>query len=520
VRKPVSHVMNAAVDANISNTTAPPETDHPKTLALSEAKVPALVIALSAAQPERVGDVALLTGDRSWVLGREEDGERQEERARPRLRFGLQRPSGFTETGPLQGRRISRRQLLFTAAPSGIEVECVGKSPLRVNDVPVERAMLEEGDVLSIGKDLVLLYQRRVPLMARRAVAQRALGAFGQPDAMGILGESNAAWILREQLAFAAKSNAHVLVHGPSGTGKELAARAIHALSSRASGPFIARNAATLPAGLLDAELFGNAKNYPNAGMPERAGLVGEAHGGTLFLDEIGEMPEEMQAHLLRLLDGDGEYHRLGESRARRADVRIVGATNRPLTAMKHDVLARLTVQIELPSLHARREDIPLLVRHLLARRVAQSPEIAERFAGRGDAGSLEIRVEPALVVALLRHAYTTNVRELDALLWQSMLASGDDRLDVPPGLRREAPVEPAIVEVDDLLGSLGTSAATEAPSPLAESDAAAWSPAETLVWLQRYQWHQGKTAAALGISRHTLARRLDRMKKDGILPD
>src|SRR5262249_4513267 len=151
---------------------------------------------------------------------------------------------------------------------------------------------------------------------------------FGAPDPHGILGESPAAWALREHLSLAAHSGQHILLLGQSGTGKELAARAIHALSPRRDKPFIARNAATFPEGLVDAELFGTAKGYPNAGSPERPGLIAEADGGTLFLDEIGELPAHLSSHLLRVLDRGGEYQRLGESRVRRSDLRVVAATN------------------------------------------------------------------------------------------------------------------------------------------------------------------------------------------------
>src|SRR5262249_46286359 len=151
---------------------------------------------------------------------------------------------------------------------------------------------------------------------------------FGRADADGFVGESPAAWDLRDRLAFIGPQAGHVLLVGESGVGKELAARALHARSRRSRRPLVSRNAATLPEALIDAELFGHARDYPNAGMPERAGLVGEADGGTLFLDEIGELPEARQAHLLRLLDG-GEYQRLGDPRVRRADVRFIAATNR-----------------------------------------------------------------------------------------------------------------------------------------------------------------------------------------------
>src|SRR5256885_12859655 len=104
----------------------------------------------------------------------------------------------------------------------------------------------------------------------------------------------------------------------------------------------VSRNAATFPAGLIDVELFGNVANYPNHGMPERPGVVGEADGSTLFLDEIGELPTELQSHLLRFLDERGEYTRLGDARRRTSDVRVVAATNRALEDLKHDLAARL----------------------------------------------------------------------------------------------------------------------------------------------------------------------------------
>src|SRR5262249_66785 len=159
------------------------------------------------------------------------------------------------------------------------------------------------------------------------------------------------AWALRDTVAFAARAEGHVLVRGESGSGKELCATAIHRLSTRGERALVARNAATFPAGLVDAELFGNAKNHPNPGTAEREGegLVGEGDGGTLFLDEIGELPAALQAHLLRVLDRNGEYQRLGESRVRRADLRVVAATNRGVAELKHDFAARFTLAVEIP---------------------------------------------------------------------------------------------------------------------------------------------------------------------------
>jgi DNA-binding NtrC family response regulator len=248
---------------------------------------------------------------------------------------------------------------------------------------------------------------------------------FGAPGLDGIVGESESAHRLRDAIAFAAQASGHVLLTGESGTGKELTARAVHAQSGRAKGSFVSRNAATLPAGIVDAELFGNARNYPNAGVPERAGLVGEAHGGVLFLDEIGELPTELQAHLLRFLDA-GEYHRLGEATARRSDVRVVGATNRDPALLKHDLLARFTLRIATPPLSERREDIPLLARHMLDAMAARAPALFSRF--RDDAG--HIRLARGFVERLVRATWQGNIRELEAALWAGVEESPRDRID------------------------------------------------------------------------------------------
>jgi transcriptional regulator with GAF, ATPase, and Fis domain len=231
-----------------------------------------------------------------------------------------------------------------------------------------------------------------------------------------------------------------VLVWGPSGTGKELVARAIHGLSDRKSRRLVARNAATLPETLIAAELFGNAKNYPNPGMAERPGLIGQADGSTLFLDEIGELPVASQAQLLRVLD-EGEYHRLGESAARRADLRLVAATNRDLAVLKHDLLARLNFRLEVPPLDARRDDVPLIVRHIVRRSARAGDPIARQWLADGDPMG-QPRLPIDAMRALIETQYELNVRELESTLWK-LLASpelmtrpaerGADRLQQPP---------------------------------------------------------------------------------------
>jgi DNA-binding NtrC family response regulator len=380
----------------------------------------ALVVVWCAGAPGRAGEVAFIPEGEPSILGRGDPGATAR-----RLRFVRQRPGRAEATTPLEGKGISRDQLRIQVNGGAIELERVGRCPVAVNGAVCERARVMPGDTVLLKGQLLLLCTRRPrELPALRHFPAEAVRGFGQPDAHGLIGEGAAAWSLRERLAFCARADSHALLLGPSGTGKELAARAIHALSPRAERPMVARNAATLPGGLIDAELFGNVRNYPNPGMPERPGLIGQAHGGILFLDEIGELPPELAAHLLRVIDEGGDYHRLGESVARRADLRLLAATNREARALKHDLVARLTLRVTLPGLEERREDIPLLVAHLLRRAARRSPDVGKQFLEGWNGDDGEPRVDPALLERLARHQYTLHVRELDALLWRAMAGS------------------------------------------------------------------------------------------------
>jgi transcriptional regulator with AAA-type ATPase domain len=452
--------------------------------------VPTLVIAWCAHEPWRVGEVAPLPeGTPPVVLGRgaAEDDE-------PRLRFFRPRRGALEPTEPLASLTLSRRQLRLTARRGAVDVEQIGTGVLRVNGARVTSGTVAVGDVVSLRRSIVLVCVRRDPTPRRARAIPFALGAFGEPDACGILGESPAVTRFREQIAFAIAAGAHVLVTGESGTGKELAAAALHGASSRAAGPFISRNAAALPPALLDAELFGNLPNYPQAGMPERKGLIGAADGGTLFLDEVGELPAELQAHLLRVLDARGEYHRLGEATARRSDFRLVAATHRGRSALKHDLASRLPVDVRAPSLAERREDIPLLAGHLVLRLAERSPAVAGRFVAATAEGRTP-RLSAALVEHLLRRSYPGNVRELEAFLLRAMFESSGDELEVP---HDESPALSA--------NELGPrTAQPQAREPSADAVRAALEVAGDRVT---------EAARALGLSRYALYRLL---RKHGI---
>lgn len=241
-----------------------------------------------------------------------------------------------------------------------------------------------------------------------RAVLRR------QEGDLHIVGGSVAIAKLLQMTERVAQSETAVLVEGESGTGKELVARAVHTLSPRAAGPFVPVNCGALPGQLLESELFGHARGAFTGAVEAKPGLVEMAEGGTLFLDEIGEMPLELQAKLLRFLESR-EMRRVGDTRLKRVDVRIVAATNRKLAdevkagRFREDLYYRLNVvALHVPPLRERREDIPDLVLHFLAR-IGSSKELT-----------------PEALDALLAYSYPGNVRELFNLVQRGAILSPD----------------------------------------------------------------------------------------------
>jgi two-component system nitrogen regulation response regulator GlnG/two-component system response regulator HydG len=377
----------------------------------------ALVVVWSR-EAQRLGEVLFVPGEgerRAFVFGRgtSADGRRE------RLRLVRQRPGATVETEPLESASLSRVQLVIRRhAEGGLEIENAGKRALLLGGRVVASGRVRPGELVEIGDQLVFLCVRRPAVLpALRASDRRLSPTFGEADAFGYVGESAEAWRLRDELALVGRRAEHILVLGESGVGKELAAQAIHALSARAGRKIVARNAATVPAGIIDAELFGNSANYPNAGMAERHGLVGEADGGTLYLDEIGEISTELQTHFLRLLDS-GEYQRLGDPRRRTADLRLIAATNRPVGQLRADLVARFAIRLAAPGLHERREDVPLLARHVL-RKIAAGDTGGSPPPPRG-----ALTLSKELAVALVQHAYTTHVRELTNVIFRARMES------------------------------------------------------------------------------------------------
>ncbi len=254
-----------------------------------------------------------------------------------------------------------------------------------------------------------------------------------------LIGQAPALQAVTHQIELVAPTNAAVLILGESGTGKEVVAREIHRHSRRAERPLIKVNCAAIPRELYESEFFGHARGAFTGALRDRAGRFELADGGTLFLDEIGEIPLDLQAKLLRVLQ-EGEIERVGEERTRRIDVRVIAATNRNLRAeseagrFRQDLFYRLSVfPMELPPLRKRAEDIPLLAEHFLNR-------LARKL------GRPRLRLTLANVQELQGYDWPGNVRELQHVLERACIVAADGRLRFDfheaPSKQRTQPLE------------------------------------------------------------------------------
>ena len=382
-----------------------------------------LAILWSREEPDRVGEVALPPGDADLLAF----GRAPEIGGRP-LGLVRQRAGDNQSCGPLRAAAVSRVQLLVRPGPSSLGLSNVGRLPMLHDGREVSDMTARAGDIIQIGDELVVMVVYRLRQLPALALPGPLVPAFGCADAFGIVGESAAAWELRRQLAFAARQRNHVLLSGPSGGGHEVIARALHHLSHDASGPWVAHSGAW-PDREIDAELFGTARDAASPGAAERPGLVGRADGGTLFLDDIDGLPAAERARLLRMLD-DGTYQRAGDPCARAAQLRLVASCHRAPHELDRELAARLPLRIAVPGLDERREDVPLVARHVLRELAARDPDLARFFHG-GDPGG-EPRWTAALVTELASRSFTTHVRELAGLLWDAMRRSPDGVLDTP----------------------------------------------------------------------------------------
>ncbi len=271
--------------------------------------------------------------------------------------------------------------------------------------------------------------QRSALARMKNRPGERNPCAKDQPESKGrfaeIIGQSARLRRVLEEVETVAPTPSTVLIHGETGTGKELIARAIHTMSGRSQRPFVKLNCAAIPSGLLESELFGHEKGAFTGAVAQKIGRFELAHGGTVFLDEIGDIPLELQPKLLRVLQ-EQEFERLGSTRTLRVDVRIVAATNRDLAQMsrakqfREDLFFRLNVfPVHLPPLRERAGDIPLLVRHYV-----------DKFSRR-----MNKRVEtipPEAMAVLTAYSWPGNIRELQNFIERSVILTPGNVLSVP----------------------------------------------------------------------------------------
>jgi len=285
--------------------------------------------------------------------------------------------------------------------------------PFQVDEI---RLVLEK----ALEKKLLARENRRLRSELRSQIRQRAL-----------IGSGSAMQRVYELIGQVAETKANVLISGESGTGKELVARAIHAASDRRDRPFVALNCGAIPENLLESELFGHVKGAFTGAVQNKEGLFETADSGTLFLDEVGELPASLQVKLLRAIQ-EKAIRRVGGTSDRRIDVRILAATNRRLEdevgagRFREDLYYRLNViQIALPPLRERPEDVPLLVQHFVEK---YARELGKEIGGASEEAMRR----------LLDHSYPGNVRELENVIERAVALSRGDTIEVdalPPSL-------------------------------------------------------------------------------------
>jgi two-component system, NtrC family, nitrogen regulation response regulator NtrX len=304
-----------------------------------------------------------------------------------------------------------------------------------------------------------------------------------------IIGNSAVLRALREQIATAAPTSGRVLIHGENGSGKELVARAIHALSARAEQPFVEVNCAAIPEELIESELFGHERGAFTGAQARRRGKFEVADGGTLFLDEIGDMSLKTQAKVLRALE-EQAFERVGGRETLKVDVRVIAASNRDVISLiaqggfREDLFYRLNViPIEVPPLRARREDVPALVEHFIRVFCAEN-------------GKRLKTVAPAALTYFLSYDWPGNVRELRNMVERLVIMVPGEMIgaeDVPP------PVRPKTDSPSTAAGD---------GKPLKEARDG-FERAYILAELRAQDWNMTRTAERLGIERSHLYRKI-----------
>lgn len=349
----------------------------------------------------------------------------------------------------------------------------------------------------------------------QRQSATAAEHASGNAALDKLVGASEAIRNVKQRVAKVSRGMAPVLIHGESGTGKELVAQALHASSQRADGPLVAVNCGAIPENLLEAEFFGARKGSYTGATQDRDGYFQAARGGTLFLDEIGDLPLAMQSKLLRSIQ-ERSVRPLGSTQEETVDVRIVSATHRDLAAdvqsgrFRQDLYYRLNViEIVIPPLRERREDLPALCTALLSRIAQESGMPVPALTDRA-------------LAAIAAHPLTGNVRELENLLHRAVALSDGEELHVdwPTGTTDPQAVRPAASPGS----SPQTQTADATASPPQTTTCAAPLPNDLQAWLDQQEreiliralkeagFNRTATAARLGISLRQIRYRIARL--------
>ncbi len=308
-----------------------------------------------------------------------------------------------------------------------------------------------------------------------------------------LVGRSPAMRELLSVIETLAATDATVLITGETGTGKELVAQAIHHESARRDHPFVSVNCAALNDNLLESELFGHVRGAFTGAVHDRPGRFEVAAGGTIFLDEIGDTTPAFQAKLLRVLQ-EKTFERVGDTRSRRTDTRVIAATNRDLHALaadgrfRQDLYYRLAVvPVQVPPLRERREDIPLLVEHFMQK---YRPRY---FAGREETFD---GISNRALALLMEHDWPGNIRELEHAIEYAMISTTSRRIE-------RAFLPAPIRQLPHAVADEGA----PADAPQEDNDVAALKRA-----LETHRWNESRTARTLGISRTTLWRRMRRL--------
>ncbi|MGE0482820.1 MAG: sigma-54-dependent transcriptional regulator [Gammaproteobacteria bacterium] len=349
-----------------------------------------------------------------------------------------------------------------------------------------------------------------VDLKDLRNLVQQALRLRGAPDPTSrtLIGAAPSIARLRDTISKLARSQAPVYISGESGTGKELVARLVHEQGARAGAAFVPVNCGAIPNELVESEFFGHRKGSFTGAVADKPGLFQAADGGTLFLDEIAELPLHMQVKLLRAIQ-EKRVRPLGAEEEVAVDCRILAATHKDLAALveagefRQDLYYRINViEVQVPALRERREDVPLLVEHFLARKAAES-------------GCPAPRLDAAAAAALAAYDFPGNVRELENILERALALCEDDCIQVGDlRLQRGVATVPAATEPTPS-GSVPPPAPAAAP-PAGGAELQAYlddlERQRILEALEQTRWNKTRAAKLLGISFRALRYRLQKL--------